>query len=75
LLLPILGAIADYSNLKKRMMMVFAYVGAGATIALFLVQGDLVILGGLLFIIANLSFGAAIVFYNAFLPEIVHPEA
>ncbi|MFZ0544620.1 MAG: MFS transporter [Candidatus Promineifilaceae bacterium] len=72
--LPVLGAIADYSNLKKRMMMLFAYIGAGATIALFLVQGNLVILGGLLFIIANLSFGAAIIFYNAFLPEIANPD-
>jgi UMF1 family MFS transporter len=72
--LPLLGAIADYSNLKKRMMMLFAYIGAGATVALFLVQGELVILGGLLFIIANLSFGAAVIFYNAFLPEIARPE-
>ena len=72
--LPILGAIADYSNLKKRMMLLFAYTGAGATIALFLVQGNLALLGGLLFIIANLSFGAAIIFYNAFLPEIARPE-
>jgi UMF1 family MFS transporter len=72
--LPILGAIADYSNLKKRMMMLFAYIGAGATIALFLVDGNLVLLGGLLFIIANLSFGAAIIFYNAFLPEIARPD-
>jgi UMF1 family MFS transporter len=72
--LPLLGAIADYSNLKKRLMMLFAYIGAGATIALFLVQGNLVILGGLLFIIANLSFGAAVIFYNAFLPEIAGPK-
>lgn len=72
--LPILGAIADYSHLKKRMMMLFAFLGAVATISLFLVQGNLVLLGGLLFIIANLCFGAAIVFYNAFLPEIVTPD-
>ena len=72
--LPILGAIADYSHLKKRMMMLFAFLGAAATIALFTVQGNLVVLGGLLFIIANLCFGAAIVFYNAFLPEITTPN-
>jgi UMF1 family MFS transporter len=72
--LPLLGAIADYSNLKKRMMLLFAYIGAGATLALFLIQGELVILGGLLFIIANLAFGAAVIFYNAFLPEIASPE-
>jgi UMF1 family MFS transporter len=73
-LLPLLGAIADYSHLKKRLMMTFAYLGAAATILLFLVQGNLVILGGLLFIIANLSFGAAIVLYNAFLNDIAGPD-
>lgn len=72
--LPLLGAIADYSHLKKRMMLFFAYLGAIATLLLFLIQGNLVLLGGLLFIVANLSFGAALVFYNAFLPDITSPD-
>ncbi len=72
--LPILGTIADYTHLKKRMMLLFAYLGAATTILLFFIQGPLVILGGLLFIVANLSFGAAIVFYNAFLPDIASPD-
>ncbi|MCK6627957.1 MAG: MFS transporter [Anaerolineae bacterium] len=72
--LPILGAIADYSHLKKRLMLTFAYLGAIATMLLFLVTSDLIWLGGLLFIIANLSFGAALVFYNAFLPDIAGPN-
>jgi UMF1 family MFS transporter len=70
LLLPMLGAIADYSDLKKRMMATFCYAGVLATCLLFFIQGGLYIAGGLLFIIANLCFGAALVFYNAFLPEI-----
>src|SRR6188474_1537126 len=74
LFLPILGAIADYSHLRKRMMQVFATTGAIATIAMFLVTGNLWWLGGVLFIIANLAFGAAIVFYNAYLPDIASEE-
>lgn len=70
LFLPILGAIADYSHLRKNMMQVFCTIGALATMALFFVQGDLWWLGGVLFIIANLAFGASIVFYNAYLPDI-----
>lgn len=73
-ILPILGAIADYSHMKKRLMLAFAYLGASATILLFLVTSDTILLGGLLFIVANLSFGAAIVFYNAFLPDIAAPD-
>ncbi len=73
LFLPILGAIADYSNLRKRMLALFATIGALATIGLFFVTGSLWQLGTGLFILANLSFGAAIVFYNAFLPDIASP--
>ena len=68
--LPILGAIADYSHLRKRMLQFFATVGALATAALWFVQGDLWWLGALLYVVANLTFGAAMVFYNSFLPDI-----
>lgn len=82
LFLPLLGTVADYTNLKKRMMMTFAYAGAAATILLFFVKADMplfgtngaVLVGSILFIVANLSFGAAIVFYNAFLPDITTPD-
>jgi UMF1 family MFS transporter len=73
-LLPILGAIADYSNLKRRMMLFFAVLGAVSTIGLFFISGSLFVLGGLMFILANVSFGASIVFYNAFLPEIASED-
>jgi UMF1 family MFS transporter len=74
LFLPILGAIADYSHLRKQMMQLFALIGAISTILMFVVTGDLWWFGGVLFIIANLSFGAAIVFYNAYLPDIASEE-
>jgi len=74
LFLPILGAIADYSHLRKRMMQIFATIGALATILMFLITGNLWWLGGVLFIVANLCFGAAIVFYNAYLPNIASEE-
>ncbi len=68
--LPILGALGDYSNLKKRLMALFCFLGAMASCLLFFVQGNLYLAGGVLFIVANICFGASIVFYNAFLPEI-----
>lgn len=72
--LPLLGAIADYSHQKKRMLALFAYSGATATAAMFFVTGSNYLLGGTLFIVANLSFGASVVFYNSFLPEIASPD-
>jgi UMF1 family MFS transporter len=74
LFLPILGAIADYSHMRKRMMQVFATLGAITTILMFFITANLWWLGGVLFILANLAFGAAIVFYNAYLPDIASEE-
>ena len=52
----------------------FAYAGAIATMLLYFLDGGNYLFGGILFLIANLSFGASIVFYNAFLPEIASPD-
>ncbi|HEU4767869.1 MAG TPA: MFS transporter [Pyrinomonadaceae bacterium] len=69
-LLPILGALGDYSNLKKRLMALFCYIAVIANCLMFFVKDDLYLFGGVLFILANVCFGAALVFYNAFLPDI-----
>jgi UMF1 family MFS transporter len=73
-LLPVLGAAADYSSQKKRLLMLTGYTGAAATSLLFFVGAGLDFRwGGLLFVVANLSLGATTVVYNAFLPEITAP--
>ncbi len=72
--LPLLGAVADYSHRRKQMLGLFAYLGAGLTFGLYFVQGANYPLGGALFVFANLSFGASIVFYNALLPDIAGPD-
>jgi UMF1 family MFS transporter len=74
LFLPILGAIADYSHRRKQMMQIFATIGAIATILLFFTTAPIWWLGGLLFIVANLAFGAAMVFYNSYLPDIASED-
>lgn len=82
LFLPFLGTIADFTNLKKRLMLTFAYIGAVATVFLFFIRADMpglgtngaVVVGSLLYILANLAFGAAVVSYNAFLPDIASPD-
>ncbi|MDP9240199.1 MAG: MFS transporter [Actinomycetota bacterium] len=72
--LPVVGAIADRTQRKKQMLATFAYLGAFATMGLFFVSGGRYLLGGALFIVANVSFGAAAVVYNAYLPEIAEPD-
>jgi hypothetical protein len=56
LLLPITGAVADRIQNKKQLLALFAYLGAIATMGLYLTQGSAYLLGGLLFLISNLSF-------------------
>jgi MFS transporter, UMF1 family len=68
--LPILGAIADYTHLKKTFMAFFCYLGSLGCVLMFFVQGNLYLLGAVLFIVANLSAGASIVFFNSFLSDI-----
>ncbi len=67
-LLPILGAIADYTALKKRLLIVLTYLAVIATCLLFFVTSDTYLLGSVLFILINICFGASYVMYNAYLP-------
>lgn len=68
-MLPVLGAIADYTHLKKRMMAVFSYTGVVASALLFFVTESYIVCS-IILIVANMSFAAANVFYNAFLIDL-----
>ncbi|SCF20096.1 MFS transporter [Micromonospora mirobrigensis] len=72
--LPVVGAVADRSAHKKRLLAAAAFTGAGATIAFAFVTGERYLLGGALFLVANISFGAAVVVYNSFLPQLGGPD-
>jgi MFS transporter, UMF1 family len=72
--LPVMGAIADRAPRKKPLLAGAAFLGAGATIAMVFVTGDRYWLGGLLFLVANIAFGAAVVVYNSFLPQLAAPD-
>ena len=74
LVLPIVGSLADRTRSKRRLLGTFAYLGAFATTALFFVRDGHFLLGGLLFVVANLALGSSVVVYNAFLPEIATPD-
>jgi MFS transporter, UMF1 family len=73
-MLPVVGAIADRSSRKKQLLALFAYIGAGATIAMVFLTGDRWLLGAGLFVLANVALGASNVVYNSFLPQIAGPD-
>ena len=74
LVLPITGAIADRTQNKRRMLGIFAFAGAATTALLALVADEDWVLGSMLFVLANVCFGASIVVYYSFLPEIATPD-
>ena len=74
LVLPITGAIADRTPDKRRMLAFFAFAGALATSLLGLVDVSNWRLGVALFIAANICFGASVVVYYAYLPQIAATE-
>jgi UMF1 family MFS transporter len=71
---PLLGAIADYSQSKRRFLILYCYTGVLFTGLLYFIhEGDYWI-GAFFFIMASLGFSGGNVFYNAFLPEIASPR-
>ncbi len=71
---PIMGAVADYSNKKKLFLFIYTMLCITATAMLYYLQPGMIIQGLLLFILGNLGFEGALVFYNGFLPQISRPD-
>ncbi len=67
---PVLGAIADFSRRKKLFLLLATLQTIIFTVMLFFVGPGMAFMAALLFVIANVGFEGANVFYNAFLPEI-----
>ncbi|MGI5291056.1 MFS transporter [Nonomuraea polychroma] len=72
--MPMAGALADHTGRKKELMGFFALLGALATVCFWFVSDGRYILGGALFLVANVGFACAFVIYNSFLPEIAAPD-
>ena len=74
LVLPVVGALADRTRRKRELLGGFAYLGALATAGLALVTGGDYLLGAGFFLLANTCFGASVVVYYSWLPEIAGPD-
>jgi UMF1 family MFS transporter len=74
LISPILGAIADYAAGRKRFLLFFTLLCIIPTALLYFIGAGDIFWGIVLFIIATLGFESALVFYDAFLPDITAPK-
>ncbi|SCX54741.1 MFS transporter, UMF1 family [Klenkia marina] len=74
LVLPLTGAVADRTGRRREMLAGFAFLGAAACTGLFFVADGRYLLGAALFVLANISFGAATVVYYSWLPDLAAPD-
>ncbi|HEU5473815.1 MAG TPA: MFS transporter [Actinophytocola sp.] len=70
LIVPLMGAIADRTQNKKRMLGAFAFGGAATVALMALVAGDNWGLGVLLFVLGNIGYGTSVAIYYSFIPDI-----
>ena len=71
-ILPLLSGMADYSGNKKSFMKFFVWLGALSCMGLFFFTGVSTLGLALLFsITASIGYSGSLVFYDAFLPEVV----
>jgi MFS transporter, UMF1 family len=71
---PILGTIADFSRAKKKLLAIFTTLSVVFTALLFFVQKGDVIMGMTFFILAEIGYRGAQVFYDALLVDVSTPE-
>lgn len=70
LMAPVLGSMADFSSAKKRFLLFFAYGGAVFTTLFYFARNGNVLSALGLFVLSQICFVNANVFYDAFLPHI-----
>jgi UMF1 family MFS transporter len=71
---PVLGTLADFSGAKKRFLLFYTALTITFCAMLFFVQEGDWVMGMVFFILAEIGYRSAQVFYNALLPEIARPE-
>ena len=72
--MPVLGAIADYTDRKLTLLRFFAYTGAAFAVLTALPGAGDLVFAVVLALVAQIGFAAANVMYDGFLPEITTPD-
>jgi UMF1 family MFS transporter len=71
---PLLGAVADRAGVRKRLLFLFTSMCLLGVALFTTIKPGMVVWGFVLYVFANVGFEGALVFYNAYLPDIAPPE-
>ena len=72
-LAPVLGALADFAGIKKKMLGACVGLGVVATACMYFIQQGDWVLAALLFAFANIGVTSSLVFADSLLPHIASP--
>jgi MFS transporter, UMF1 family len=71
---PLLGGVADHAGARKRFFIGFTVVCVAATALMATVRPGMVLWGWVLAVVGVVTYEAAIVYYNSYLPRIAPPD-
>ncbi len=71
---PMMGGIADYAGVRKRLLVIYTGVCVAAVAFYTTVEPGMILWGFAISVISIAAFEGGQVFYNAYLPEIAPPE-
>ena len=71
---PVLGSVADRAGIRKKMLFLYTYLCIVCVSLFITIQPGMILWGFTLAVLANIGFEGALVYYNAYLPDIAPPE-
>ena len=71
---PVLGALADYAGIKKRLLFVFQSIGVAACALMVLITRGDWLLALILFVLGNIGVSGAFTFYDSLLPHVARSD-
>jgi UMF1 family MFS transporter len=71
---PFLGAIADGAGIRKKMLLLYTGLCVMCVALFVTIQPGMILWAFVLAVLANIGFEGALVYYNAYLPDIAPPQ-
>jgi MFS transporter, UMF1 family len=71
---PVLGVVADFHAMKKRLLAIFMVLGVAATLAMTAIAEGAWTFALVVFVLGNIGVATSQVFYDSLLPHIARPD-
>ncbi|KAI8805773.1 autophagy-related protein 22-like protein [Cladochytrium replicatum] len=69
-----LGSLADHGGLRKRLLLIFTYIGVAASLLLLIPTPETYWLAAVFLVLMNIGYGTSLVLYVAYLPLLAEAD-